>query len=150
MNLNVNQIIDNAITWAVAQEGSPEYCLICLAFVEDALERSNNIEVFGGDYAAESAEIYEAWRNTSEPPKGAFVFYDANGVINGEVKNWGHVALCIGAGKVVHAWDKVRIENYLEIENLKGAPGWTKPVYKGWVPVERVLEGFIYRDWNKE
>jgi len=40
---------------------------ICLAFVEDALERSNEIEIFGGDTAKESADLYEyANRYTSK------------------------------------------------------------------------------------
>lgn len=58
-----------------------------MAFVEDALERSNNIEIFGGDIAKESADIYEAHMQTGMPPKGTFAFYDCNGVINGVRKN---------------------------------------------------------------
>jgi len=33
-----------------------------LAFAEDALERSNNIEIFGGDSAKKSADLYEAYK----------------------------------------------------------------------------------------
>ncbi|MEA4961132.1 MAG: hypothetical protein VB114_05645, partial [Lutispora sp.] len=34
-----------------------------MAFAEDALERSNNIEIFGGDSAEESADLYEAYKH---------------------------------------------------------------------------------------
>lgn len=146
MDLDIDRIVDHAVVWAVSKEGDTEYALHCLAFVEDAYERSNGIEIFGGDCASESAQIYEAYRNKSEPPKGAFAFYDATGMIHGEMKNWGHVALCIGNNQVVHAWDKVRIEDYL-LENICPSPGWSKPVFVGWAPRERVLKGCRQKQW---
>lgn len=78
---------------------------------------------------------------TGIPPKGTFVFYDCVGVINGEQKNWGHVGLSIGNGEVNHAWDKVRIDNYLDVEKLTTVPGWDKPKLIGWVPLERNMVG---------
>ncbi|WP_282943003.1 hypothetical protein [Paenibacillus sp. RC67] len=62
-------------------------------------------------------------------------------MVEGEVKNWGHVALSLENGDAIHAWDRVRIDNYLEIESLKPAPGWTQPKVIGWAPVERILAG---------
>ena len=38
--------------------GVSEYAGWCLDFIEDALEQSNNIEIFGGDSAKESCELY--------------------------------------------------------------------------------------------
>ncbi|HZH62705.1 MAG TPA: hypothetical protein VEY70_24745, partial [Metabacillus sp.] len=90
----------------------------------------------------ESANIYEANKHRGMPPKGTFVFFDCVGIINGERKNWGHVGLSIGAGEVIHAWDKVRIDHYLNVEKLTTAPGWGKPKFIGWVPVERIMQGF--------
>lgn len=142
MEENHNKYADNAIKWAKGHLNSKEYCYRCLAFVEDALERSNNIEIFGGDTAKESADLYEAHKHTDMPPKGSFVFYDCFGTINNEYKNWGHVGLSIGNGEIIHAWDKVRIDNYLDIEKLITAPGWVKPKLIGWVPLERVMLGF--------
>lgn len=135
-------IVQNSINWAVGHLGSKEYCFHCLGFVEDALERSNNIEIFGGDSAKESADMYEAYRNVNTPPAGTFVFYDCFGDINGENRNWGHVGLSLEDGKVIHAWDQVRIDHYLAIEKLTSAPGWSQPQFIGWVPLERILEGF--------
>lgn len=115
----------------------------CLAFVEDAYEQSNNVEIFCGDNARESADQYEAYKNDGFPPVGAFVFYDTSGSISGEYKNYGHVALHIGNGNIIHAWDNIRIDNYLDVENLSPAPGWTKLKYIGWVLVERIFQGYI-------
>jgi hypothetical protein len=70
------------------------------------------------------------------------VFYDCFGPLNGEHKNWGHVSLHIGEGKVIHTWDRVRIDHYLAVQNLTPAPGWTKPKYLGWSPIERIFAGF--------
>lgn len=142
MGKNYEEYINNAIDWAKSHLNSEKYCFICLAFVEDALERSNNIEIFGGDTAKESAALYEESMQTGIPPKGTFVFYDCFGVIKDERKNWGHVGLSVGNGEIIHAWDKVRIDHYLEVEKLSTAPGWDKPKFIGWVPLERIMEGF--------
>lgn len=39
MDKNYNEYVKNAIEWAKGHLNSKEYCFICLAFVEDALER---------------------------------------------------------------------------------------------------------------
>lgn len=142
MKINYEKYIENAVKWAKDHLNSKEYCYRCLAFVEDALEQSNDIEIFGGDTAKESADLYKEYMNKSVPLKGAFVFYDCHGVINRAYKNWGHVGLSIGNGEVIHAWDRVRIDNYFEVEKLNAAPGWEKPKFIGWVPLERVMIGF--------
>ena len=129
----------NAIRWAQGHLGSTDYAGRCLAFVEDAYEESNHVEIFGGSSARESADEYAAAQNTGEPPSGAFVFYDCAGPIKDEIKNWGHVGLHIGEGKVIHAWDKVRIDDYLDVQNLSPAPGWSQPQFIGWAPIERIF-----------
>jgi cell wall-associated NlpC family hydrolase len=137
----IHTFIENAISWAISNQTDSTYQYKCLAFVEDAYERSNNIEMFGGSTATESAEMYGY--NNGQPPKGSFVFYSATGPIDGAVKNWGHVGLCIGNNKVIHTWDTIRIDNYLEIELLQNAPGWTQPKYLGWTPPEVFLKGYV-------
>ena len=52
--------------------------------------------------------------------------------------NWGHCGICLGEGRVIHAWDIVRIDDYLKIENLTSIVG-EHPKYIGWVPIARVL-----------
>ena len=142
MSTEFETYIANAIRWAQDRLGSTDYPLLCLAFVEDAYEESNHVEIFGGSSAKESADEYEAMRNTGEPPLGAFVFYDCSGAIEGEYKNWGHVGLYIGEGNVIHAWDKVRVDDYGDVQSLSPAPGWTKPHYLGWTPIERIFVGY--------
>ena len=50
--------MENAIEWAKSQLDSTEYPFRCLAFVEEAYEKGNQIEIFGGSCAKESADEY--------------------------------------------------------------------------------------------
>ncbi|MDF2581303.1 MAG: hypothetical protein K0S49_2882 [Microbacterium sp.] len=58
MTFDVETCGSNAVAWALGHAGSTTYTTRCLAFVEDAIERSNDLEMFGGDDAAESARLY--------------------------------------------------------------------------------------------
>ncbi len=146
MNEEFTAYIANAIQWAQAHLGATEYASRCLAFVEDAYEQSNHVEIFGGCSAQESADEYGAAQNRGEPPIGAFVFYACEGPVEDEIKHWGHVGLCMGEGKVIHAWDKVRIEPYLDVQILTPPPGWSQPQFIGWTPIERILVGYRKKD----
>jgi hypothetical protein len=142
MNEEFETYIANAIRWAQEHLGATDYAARCLAFVEDAYEESNHVEIFGGDDAQASADEYGAAQNRGEPPLGAFVFYACAGPVGNEIKNWGHVGLCIGERKVIHAWDKVRIEPYLDVQTLTPPPGWSQPQFSGWAPIERIFVGY--------
>jgi hypothetical protein len=146
MDLEFEAYIANAAHWVKGHIGSPDYATRCLAFVEDAYEDSNHVEIFGGSSAKESADEYGAAQNRGEPPIGAFVFYECSGPIKGEIKNWGHVGLHIGEGKVIHAWDAVRIDDYLDVQSLPPAPGWTPPQFSGWAPIERIFISYCRKD----
>lgn len=132
------KIIDNMIAWAEEKQGKAEYCGWCLSFIEDALEQSNGIEIFGGDSAKESCEMYCDALHSGDPERGAFVFYDCLCSSEDGPVNWGHCGICLGDGKVIHAWDVIRTDGYLEIERLTAVTG-DHPKYIGWVPVSRVL-----------
>ena len=54
----MEKLTENMIYWAESKLGSTEYAGWCLAFIEDALEISNHIEIYGGDSAKESCEMY--------------------------------------------------------------------------------------------
>jgi cell wall-associated NlpC family hydrolase len=140
-------IVDSAIAWAIARLGSTDHAFRCLAFVEDAYERPNGIEVFGADSARESATLYRAEASRGPVPKGAFVFFDCEGPIDDAVRNWGHVGLALGDGRIVHAWGTVRVDPIADLA-LPAAPGWSTPVYLGWASPERILEGATERDWQ--
>jgi cell wall-associated NlpC family hydrolase len=145
-SVNYQAYIENALTWAREQLGSRKYQFLCLAFVEDAYETANHIEIFGGSSAKESAEEYGVQTDPVPPPAGTFVFYESSGPFDGIERDWGHVGLSCGDGRVIHAWDQVREDDYLAIEHLQGAPGWTAPRYIGWTPVERIMQGYQKKD----
>lgn len=135
---DLHLMIENMIAWAKEHIGDPNYAGWCLDFIEDALEQSNNIEIFGGDSAKESCELYSDALHDGLPEKGAFVFYDCLCPSEDGPVNWGHCGIALDDGKLIHAWDKVRIDDYLDIEKMTALTG-DHPKYLGWVPVERVL-----------
>lgn len=137
---------EGAIAWALEKLGVPDYAGLCYAFVEDAYEFGNGIVLDGkGCTAKEAADAYGAAECSGEPPRGAYVFYDCIGALKGEHRNWGHVGLSLGDGRVIHAWDRVRIDDLRGVEELTPAPGFEKPRYIGWTPVERILQGMTVR-----
>ena len=131
-------MVDNMLKWAEEKLGNAQYAGWCLSFIEDALEISNGIEIFGGASAKESCEMYYDAIQTGVPERGAFVFYDCMCPSDDGLVNWGHCGICLGEGRVIHAWDIVRIDEYLKIENLTSIIG-EHPKYIGWVPLARVL-----------
>ena len=88
----MEKLTENMIRFAECKLDSTEYAGWCLAFIEDALEISNNIEVFGGDSATESCELYKDALRGGMPERGAFAFY--NCLCPGEIEpiNWGIAA----------------------------------------------------------
>ncbi len=133
-----NTVIENMIRWAENKIGSEVYAGWCLSFIEDALEKGNGIEIFGGDCARESCELYRDALQSGVPERGAFVFYDCLCQSEEGIVNWGHCGIGLGDGRVIHAWDRVRIDDYRAIESLQASSG-DHPKYLGWVKVERVL-----------
>jgi len=128
----MQEYIEGAIRWAMERLASSEYAFKCYGFLEDAYEFGNGIVLDGqGRSAKEAAGAYGAQRDPEIPPRGAYVFYDCWGVIDGDSRNWG---------------DKVRVDGYLDTESLDAAPGWTKPSYLGWAPAEDILQGMTVSD----
>lgn len=147
---NPDELATAAIDWALRHLGDRGYALRCLAFVEDAYERANGIEVFGGSSATESAALYglRPYALDDPPPAGALVFYACGGPVDGTWRDWGHVGLALGDGRVVHAWDVVRIDPAGSVEGLEPAAGWTRPRLLGWASLERLLEGHRPSRWS--
>ena len=133
-----SQMIEKMISWAQERMGNSEYSGWCLAFIEDALEISNKIEIFGGDCAKESCIMYYDAIQFGIPERGAFVFYDCLCQSEDGIVNWGHCGISLGEGQVIHAWNIVRIDDFQQIEQLTSPIG-EHPRYIGWVPIERVL-----------
>jgi cell wall-associated NlpC family hydrolase len=138
--VNESEIVERAIAWALEQLGSSDYALRCLSFVEDAYEIANDIEIFGGSTARESAEIYAVSGSVGEPPAGAFVFFETSGLVDGTERDWGHVGLATGDGRMVHAWQEVRLDRIYDMPSLPSG-SWSPPAYIGFAPPARVLYG---------
>lgn len=79
------------------------------------------------------------YKNRGIPPKGAFVLYDYAGPIHNYYKNLGHVGLSLWDGNIIHAWDEVRIDNYMAVENLKPDEEWSNAKYIRWIPMDSIL-----------
>ena len=136
---SIDTYITRAIQWAIDRLDSADYPFKCLAFVEDAYEIPNGIVLDGYDSAGEAAEGYGAAENLGRPPRGALVFYECHGTIDGLRRNWGHVGIALGDGRIIHAWGTVRTDDYLKVEDLAPALGWTVPLYVGWSPAEAII-----------
>jgi NlpC/P60 family len=136
--------------WALDRIGDRSYAGRCLSFVEDAIERPNDMEIFGGSTAQESADQYgpKPYRPTAPPAAGSLVFYSCEGPAEGAWRNWGHVGMALGDGRVVHAWDEVRVDGAADLEALPPRPGWSSARLIGWVPLTRVLHGHRPRRWG--
>jgi cell wall-associated NlpC family hydrolase len=132
--------IEAAIAWANDHLGSTEYKFLCYGFLEDAYEKANGILLDGkGTNACEAASAYGV--RAGDPTRGSYVFFHCRGSIDGVEKDYGHIGLALGDGRVIHAWDQVRIDEIPQIEQLEPAPGWTQPAYLGWAPADQILTG---------
>lgn len=136
----------HAASWALKQLGSNKYPGLCYAFCEDAYELGGSITLDGqGRTAKEAADYYlpHAGADPSVcPPLGSYVFFDCFGELMGEHKNWGHMGLSLGDGRMVHSWaGMVRLDEISAVPALLTLPGWTQPVYTGWCPPELILVG---------
>lgn len=82
---------------------------------------------------------FYSWVDCYNPPRGALVFFSASG----EDKDYGHIGIYLGSGKVAHAYklknssDYVREESISEVERLP-----TIVSYIGWAyPPEEWISG---------
>jgi cell wall-associated NlpC family hydrolase len=140
------EIVTRAVEWALRQVGSERYGLRCLSFVEDAYELPNGIEVFGGSTAKESAELYDAAARAGEPPPGAFVFFETSGIVDGVERDWGHVGIALGDGRMAHPWTDVRVDPIVDVPFLPSGR-WAPPRYVGWASPDAILSGSRRRSW---
>lgn len=71
---------------------------------------------------------------------GAFVFFGTSGVVDGVERDWGHVGLATGDGRMVHTWPEVRVDAISDVPSLSSGT-WTSPEFIGWAPPKRILTG---------
>ena len=137
-SIHRDDLMRNMIDWAESMLGCKDYANWNFSFMKDAFEISNDSKLFTGDSVQESCRLYQDALQSGMPEKGAFVFYDFLRLIGCRPVNWGHCGISLGDGKIIHAWDEVRIDDYRQVESFYDASG-DHPVYIGWVPFSRVL-----------
>ena len=55
-------------------------------------------------------------------------------------RDWGHVGIALGDGRMAHPWTDVRIDAIVDIPSLPSGR-WSPPRYVGWAPPEVILRG---------
>jgi uncharacterized SAM-binding protein YcdF (DUF218 family) len=140
-------LVEEALKWAADRLGETMYMGLCYAFCEDAYELGAEIILDGqGRTAREAADAYlarmaeQGLRAEGSPPRGSYVFFDCVATLQGETRNWGHIGLALGDGRLIHAWDVVRIDDLHGVELLATAAG-DHPEFAGWAPPEIFLQG---------
>lgn len=119
-----NSQIEGAISWAYARKnaGDTSYSYYCLKFVGDAWS-SQKVGNKGYSYATLAGN--DMIKHTDKnPPRGAVVFWDWYGTVDGVYKNWGHVGIALGNGSVIHAdYNGIRVTG-LDIDSSRKYRGW--------------------------
>ena len=60
--------------------------------------------------------------------------------MDGVERDWGHVGIALGDGRMAHPWTDVRVDAIVEIPSLPSGR-WAPPRYLGWAPPEVILVG---------
>ena len=94
---------DRAVSWALAQVGRGDYDYWCLKFSLDAYRIGAGRTVPSAGWARQWWDQRPAQqrRGDASPPKGALVFWNWTGTVDGINRNWGHVGVSLGDGRVV-------------------------------------------------
>src|SRR5262249_35059210 len=103
---SVNSTVEAAIAWAEARKGDTTLDYPCFTMVHNAYPAARL--AIGTppppDYAAwdwwamRPSQQHGGDRN---PPRGALVFWSWTGTVDGKTRNWGHVGISLGNGRVI-------------------------------------------------
>ena len=118
--------VTKAIAWAEKMIGKGGYTYDCQTFVGDTYRKTGTSPV-GYTCAKAAADALDAKDSSGTPPRGAYVFYDWSGTLKGVYKNWGHVGLSIGDGKIIHASGTNPVEKSQYDEIGLTYIGWAYP-----------------------
>lgn len=126
----IEAAIDWAENWKENNMGSIDYNEECLRFVQDAYEKGAGLPLYRYAYATLAGEKTKAKENKYEKiPRGALVYFDWTGEVEGEIRNWGHVGLALGEGQMIHAHGTVKKGSIEKLNKIKGYDyiGWAWP-----------------------
>ena len=124
--------VDAAVNWALSKQGVTSYDYWCLKFSLDAYRIGANVPKTSADFA----RLWWDQRPTAQhrgdfnAPKGALVFWSAWLTLDGIYRDWGHVAISLGDGRVVTTYgpDGVRGVHIMNINVGSGRYlGWIMP-----------------------
>ena len=118
--------VTKAIAWAEEMIGNGGYTYDCQTFVGDTYRKTGTSPV-GHTCAKAAADALDAKDSSGTPLRGAYVFYDWSGTLKGVYKNWGHVGLSIGDGKIIHASGTNPVEKSQYDEIGLTYIGWAYP-----------------------
>lgn len=114
--------IETVISWALANKGNTSYAYLCQKFVADAYA-----QVATRQSKATAKDAANAWcthPGDKNPPRGATVYYDWYGTVDGVYKNYGHVGIALGDGRVVHAYGNKGVVVSPNVDFMTGYIGW--------------------------
>lgn len=116
--------VETAIDFGESKKdsGTKAYSYLCLKFVGECFGAAGlSVPTYG--YAANAASKLVSSTSTN-PPRGAVVFWDWWGTIDGVYKNWGHVGISLGDGEVLHAdYNGIKVTG-LYIDSSRTYRGW--------------------------
>lgn len=116
--------IEKAIAWSESKIGTGGYEIRCLSFVLNAYRDGANTNIKRYDDAKTAAIALEASKNSGNPPRGTFVFYEWT---DPTCPDCGHVGLSLGDGNIIHAYgyNPIKKSQYTEISLTY--IGWAYP-----------------------
>lgn len=100
----VGTAAERAVNWALAQQGSRTYDYWCLKFVADAYRYGAGTSSGTAGWAKQYWDQHYSSQHRGSgqyAPRGALVFWSWAGTLDGVYRDWGHVALSLGDGRVV-------------------------------------------------
>lgn len=116
-----------AISWGMSIKGSNRYPGKCLGFVQDAFMNAGVTGVTRYDHATQAGDAWLTHPGDRNPPRGAVVLW------NGGISGWGHIAISLGNGRIIHSSNGVSECNIFFDYTIKDENGksW-QAYYRGW------------------
>ena len=116
--------IETVISWAMSKLGSQSYAYLCQKFVAHAY--SQVAPLVSKETAKLAANAWCTHPGDKNPPRGATVYYNWYGRVDGVYANYGHVGIALGDGRVIHAYGN-RVNGGLTLPSVEPDPD---PIHK--------------------
>ena len=114
--------VEKVISWALSKQGNKSYAYLCQKFVADAY--SQVAPRVSKETAKQAANAWCTHPGDKNPPRGATVYYNWYGKVDGVYANYGHVGIALGDGRVIHAYGNSGVVISNKIDFMTGYIGW--------------------------